>query len=412
MPAIDRLCTELKGIVYKRPYSEALAAIHERLTDEGVPQGQIAQICKDITSRLQRRAPRLSLFELFLTRACNLACSYCFVKDKGKTSMTSEVLERSIAFITSERDPHRTTRVLFFGGEPLMELDLLKRVVEELELRVPGRDALRFDITTNGTLITERVMEYLARHRVRVLISVDGGRESHDSARKTTDGHGSFEAIMERLPIVERYQPYLGTKLTVTPPTVGRLFEDVKELVARGFRKVIIGPATGMAWDKEARTLLRTQIPRIVKWSEGRSESGLSINVAEDSVHRMESRHRWGCRAGRSAVAIDCDGCVYPCSKLIGVGQTERVLCLGSVEEGMTAESVRDQLTGALPVSRKTCWSCPTRSACNGGCYAVNYQGTGDAFAPDPSACLVTKTVVDATNSLAPSPATPSKSSC
>lgn len=315
--------------------------------------------------------------------------------------MPDDVVREAAEFIARERDPHTQTKVVFMGGEPTSRFASIRSVIERLEEGIggPNADLLRFDITSNGTLLTEEMVRYFSSHNVMVLLSVDGARESHNAKRIFVGGGGSFDALRQGIQLLKRYQGYLGTKMTPTPETASALLEDVKAVVGMGFRRILIGPATGVPWDEEALAVLRTSLASVIKWKQGITLPGLYVSLDEggEETALCGQDNRWGCRAGRTGLAIDIDGSLSPCSKIIGTSNPGgAVLRLGTVYEGVTNNATRLKLNGYTPTERVRCWSCDLRTACHGGCYAANVEATGNPFEPAPFNCKVTEAVLQA----------------
>jgi uncharacterized protein len=316
--------------------------------------------------------------------------------------MSDATLKATIAFILKERDPDRKLSIVFMGGEPTAAYPLIKEVVHSIEAAIPrDPEKLRFDITTNGTLLTDEMMRFFARHNVKVLISLDGDRASHDLKRRTVDGEGTFDEIVKRLAIVRRYQPYLGTKMTPTAETVHNLLHDVQTLVGLGFRRLLIGPASGVEWPEAQLAVLAVQIRAVLDWRDTHPDRD-QINLSFDEVGKQTSlcgqENRWGCRAGRTGIAIDVDGSLSPCSKIIGTDKPRgSQLRMGDVHNGIVEEETHLRLNGYIPNTRTTCWSCGLRGACMGGCYAANIEANNSPWIPAPDTCSVAEVVLRVT---------------
>ena len=391
---IQRLHAELLGVVHKMPYDQAFDKIHETLLLAGVTESEALDLNTKLREELGFGPRRLRTFELFLTRNCNLDCPYCFVHRKEPEVMARETLDSALQFIIENRDPSSKTSVVFMGGEPTMCFGRIKHAVGTL-LSAIGRDhrKIRFDITSNGTLITEEMMQFFSRNNVKVLLSLDGDRESHDLKRRTSLGEGTFDRIVENLPMIRRYQPYLGARMTIAPERAEWLLHDIRVVSELGFRKIIVGPATGVEWSAQALEVFEEQYRLSMKWLEALSEEerpSCSLDEATRETALCDSPHRWGCRAGRTGIAIDTRGRISPCSKVIGVEEASGgAMWLGDVFKGITNEALHLKLNGLVPVNRDGCWSCSMRAGCAGGCYATNLESHGDPWGVDPMTCSV-----------------------
>lgn len=388
------------GISTPTAFPRIVDRVHRHLLSQGVSDSQARDVNRGVLELLMPPLPRISTFELFLTRWCNLDCSYCFVHNKRGAVMAGDVLGRSLAFIQSQLGSAKG-RIVFMGGEPTSQFRAIRRVVEAMaQHSVSAGGSVSYDITSNGTLIDENMMRFFAANKVRVLLSIDGARKAHDRHRRTLDGGGSYELVMARLPTIRRYQPFLGSKMTITPESVFDLLEDVKLLASLGVRKFILGHATGVDWSASQQSELARQLAAVHAWSQSADIAGLDIGIEDaiKSTASCSSDNLWGCRAGVTGVAIDVDGVIYPCSKTIGTAHRQMVL--GHVDQGITNEALRLQLCGYTPSTRAGCGSCAMSTVCKGGCYAVNAESTGDPFRPAPTECSITSEINRAYNAI------------
>ncbi len=192
--------------------------------------------------------------------------------------------------------------------------------------------------------------------------------------------------------ILRKVQPWLGARLTVMPEFAGRVAENVVALARRGIRHFIVGYATGAGWTAEDAARLGKGLQDLYDWwrrePPGRRPVLQYIREAR-RPRRANRRHAYGCRAGRTGIAVDTDGVLYPCSKLIGANGGRGVLPLGDVREGITDHETRATLCGYRPVDRAGCWTCALQDRCHGGCYAVNHALTGHPFRAGPECVLV-----------------------
>ncbi len=354
------------------------------LRSMGVSRKQALEVVCGFKGKKPLPFPPVTHMELFLTRACNLACPYCFVREKPSSpGMSLETAMEAVKFLVKESRGVRKVGITFMGGEPLLAFPLLKEFLPRARRRLEeaGKE-VRFDMTTNGVLLDEETSRFLAEWDVHVLVSLDGGPETHDRYRVFPSGKGSFQRVREGLEALRRHQPYLGAKMTVMPSEAGKLLQNVEILAEMGIKHFIVGPATGVPWEEKAEILYRG-FRRVFEW--WRSHPGarkLSFQFIREALKPRKRRpHGWGCRAGRHGLAVDPDGNLSPCSKILGLRE-KGILWLGSVREGFQDLEVRARLCGFLPADRPACWNCAHQNRCMGGCYAVNFEATGDPFLP------------------------------
>jgi len=343
--------------------------------------------------------PAITEMELMLTEDCNQRCDYCFVEGKNQFNrMSWKVARKAVDFLLRESRDEPAVKILYFGGEPMLEFDLIKKVTlyAEAEGRKTGKK-VRFDMTTNGTLFDEDKTAFLARHRIRFLLSIDGDRSTHDRHRRSLDGESSYEKITRTLGLMKKYQPWLGARMTAHPDTVGRIYDNVLHLASLGINHFLIGPATGIEWTDRGLDAYRDQMIKVIGWLKEQLAAGRHFRVStlEENFETMGNRrHVWGCRAGRHSVTVNSRGEIYPCSKMLGVEGLKGILPLGDLDEGITEIYNRLVLCGMVPVEREKCEKCRWAVYCMGGCYATNYQATGSAFRPDPMECRLKERTV------------------
>ncbi len=354
-----------------------------------------------VAERLNReKFPPITEMELMLTEQCDQRCDYCFVEEKNsERPMDSSTARQAVDFLFRESRQSPRVRILFFGGEPLLAWDRIREVTvyaEELGRR-SGQE-VAFNMTTNASLLDRERCEFLARHRIKYLISIDGGREVHDRHRKRPDGRSSYRLIVDNLSLLKQYQPWLGARVTVHPDTAAGLPESFSHLVELGFGQFLIGPASGVEWSDRDLDLYRDGMIEIARRLKRELVRGrkLRVNALEESLRmRSGKRNYRGCRAGRQSITVTGDGLIHPCSKMLGVAGREGLPPLGTLERGITALNYRLRLCGLIPAGNSACSACPWEDLCPGGCFAVNYQETGDIFQPAPFECRIQKRTVE-----------------
>ena len=327
--------------------------------------------------------PAIAKMELIVTEDCNLRCDYCWVP-KNPRCMTLETAKRAIDFLLEDSPGTESVEVTLFGGEPLLEFDLVKQVITygADKARVQGR-RIAWALTTNGTLITQEMLEFGRQHRLNYLLSIDGGRECHNVHRRFADGRGSFDEVVSRLPIVKRVQGWLGTRMTVTPATVRRLGKSVAVLTELGVNQFIVGDDVENRWTRDDIAAFQDQWVAIGELYYRLRSAGHPIRVTSFEPLERDKRdntHRWGCEAGRDKIAVTPSGDFYPCARFIDKAGIQNEFWLGHLDVGLIAEQTRRDLTDGRDVIRYRCMKCSQRSACLGGCPATNYLCTGSPF--------------------------------
>jgi uncharacterized protein len=256
----------------------------------------------------------LSYMELILTSDCNLRCSYCFERDKKPFDMSDEVAFAAIDFLIQTSRHIKELTILLFGGEPMMRFDLIQRILPYANKKAAeAGKTISWDMTTNGTLIDEDRAKWMAEHKIKYLLSLDGAKEDHDRYRHFPDGTSSYDLIMSRLPMMKSYQPWMGTKMSVTPESTLRLRDNLYDLWQHGINQFIIGYAHGMDWNDEAllnyeRGMLDVcELYLEMKYN----EQYFRITTFEEETICDIKEVPFGCGAGRGRFCVDPWGVLF-----------------------------------------------------------------------------------------------------
>ena len=197
--------------------------------------------------------------------------------------------------------------------------------------------------------------------------------------------------ILERLPLMKRYQPYLGARMTVQKDALQDICRNFEWLVDLGMNHFIIGPATGIGWTEEELQVYEDQMKRVVDAYRRLKDQGAQINL--DLLRQLDQLNDkpgiWGCQAGRHSITVAANGDIYACSKMLGLNELGGVYRLGDLDHGITEVNARAELIGMWPKRNTICMECDMRDACAGGCFATNYAATGSVFEPCESDCNV-----------------------
>ena len=360
----------------------------------GVDEADALAISEAVAQKWQLRFfPPITRMELFLTENCNLRCDYCFVEGKNpENAMSWETAKRAVDFLVAESRGSEDLSIMFMGGEPFLKFDVMRQAVEYAEEQAAEHGKkLNFSTTTNGTLFTEEMLAFCRDHRISFLLSLDGDPETHDRHRKTISGRGSSQMILDRLPLMRQYQPYLGARMTVQKDLVQDICRNFEWLVDLGMNHFIIGPATGIDWSDEELQVYEEQMKCVVDAYKRRKDQGAQIKM--DLLRQLEQLYDkpgiWGRQAGRHSITVAANGDIYACSKMLGLNELGGVYRLGDLDHGITEVDARAELIGMWPKRTTKCMECDMRDACSGGCFATNYAATGSIFEPCESDCRV-----------------------
>ena len=313
---------------------------------------------------------------LVLTHQCNLDCTYCYEHHKNSCTMSAELAKEIVDRELSMDDGVSMVEFDFFGGEPLLEFDTVKEVVEWTVAREYDKDYIFF-ITTNGVLLTDDMKVWLREHTdvLQIGLSLDGTKEMHDVNRCD-----SFDEI--DLDFFRTVYPEESVKMTISRETLPKLAEGVIFCHSIGY-DVSCNLAYGIDWESEEnRAVFERELSRLIDFYLENPHlkpcSILDVNRIK-SIASQEDRNYRLCGAGYAMRAYDCDGSCYPCQYFlpicVGDEKARRSLELDFSSLGLREEQVDEK-----------CRSCFIRNACP-TCYGNNYATTGDIYRRDMRIC-------------------------
>lgn len=338
---------------------------------------------------------RISTIDMLLSEDCNLACKYCYVKNGkylGKTDqMKIDIAKSTIDFLIQRSGEKRDLQICFFGGEPLINYRLLKKIVEYAkEEGEKYKKYFHFTMTTNGTLLSEKIVEFLGKHRIRVTLSIDGDEQSHDMNRPFSGSGGSYKEIVEALKMLNQHNVGYAARTTVSSLTLNKIAENFKHLLAIGFKRihienaysptgdVFISNKTDIAEAKRQFSQITDNILKKIDSDRPFEYEEIPLPLGNIVNKRAVS---YGCRAGRGYYAVDVHGDIYLCHRLVG----DKHFLMGNVVQGRFDTIFSETISKEMNVeNRKKCNKCWARHLCGGGCYAVNYEFNKDiSLAPN-----------------------------
>lgn len=331
---------------------------------------------------------------LNLTRACNLACQYCFTNGCTKGDMTWAIAKRSVDFLfknamnCSGRD--REVEISFWGGEPLLKWELLTQIVRYATYASKNSAIpVKFGGTTNGTLLTPEKFDFLKHCGLRFLVSFDGTPETHNIYRKFKNGEGSQTAVEENLKAaIAEFGDY-RPRLSLLAERVDHFFEDMKYIFDLGVNNAVFSPVYEGDWTEEKWLIFEDQGKKIVDYMEELAAKGRKTSIQHFEGYCQVDNSQWPCGAGRFYVGIDIDGAIYPCHRFNKFPDErpwhEKELCIGHIDHGITRPEFRKQFIDW----EHGCGDCERLkdTPCHGGCYAVRWDLIGSLKEPYKQMC-------------------------
>ena len=336
----------------------------------------------------ERSAGVVKALCLHVAHVCNLNCSYCFAS-QGKyhgdrAIMSYEVGKQALDFLVANSKGRRNLEVDFFGGEPLMNFDVVKRLVayaRSIE-KAAGKN-FRFTLTTNGVLIDDDVIDFANKECSNVVLSLDGRKEIHDKYRVDYAGNGSWEKIVPKFQkLVEAREGkayYMRGTFTHENPD---FLKDIEKMLELGFTELSMEPVVGP--EGEPTTLTAEDLPIVLEQYEKLAELMLKRHregrpftfyhymidlKGGPCVYKRIS----GCGSGTEYMAVTPWGDLYPCHQFVGKDEFK----LGNVFDGVTNHSVVGEFAACNVYTRPECKNCWAKLYCSGGCAANAFNATG-----------------------------------
>ena len=344
---------------------------------------------------------------LHVAHDCNLRCKYCFASTGdfggGRKLLDAETGKKAIDFLLKYSYGRRNIELDFFGGEPLMNFDVVKEVVDYARSKEEeyGKN-FRFTITTNGVLLDDAKIDYINKEMSNVVLSIDGRKEINDLLRPAVNGKGSYDVIVPRYQrLVEkrrnneedRWQYYVRGTFTKHNLDFAK---DVMHLNELGFDQISIEPV--VSEDYRDYAITEKELPRIFEEYEELAKQMIALKNAGKGFnffHFMIDldqgpcaiKRLRGCGCGNEYVAVTPDGDVYPCHQFVGMEDWK----MGSVHDLTVDFKKKDYFAKANIYSKEECKNCWAKFYCSGGCNANSYQYAGDIHKPHRISCELEK---------------------
>ena len=335
---------------------------------------------------------------LHVAHTCNLNCSYCFAS-QGKYNgdralMSFEVGKRALDFLIEHSGARVNLEVDFFGGEPLMNWDVVKQLVAYARTQeAPHNKKFRFTLTTNGMLIDDDVIEFANKEMHNVVLSLDGRKEIHDRLRVDYAGQGSYDRIVPKFQKLVASRGGKGYYMRGTFTHANPDFtKDVFHMADLGFTElsmepVVCAPDDPAALTEEDLPIVLEQYEVLAKEMLKREEEGRGFTFYHymlDLTHGPCIYKRIsGCGSGTEYMAVTPWGDLYPCHQFVG----EEAYKLGDIWNGVTNTAVRDEFKLCNAYARPECADCWAKLYCSGGCAANAYHASGSIRGVYPYGC-------------------------
>ena len=370
------------------PQEEITEAVDEVLELEKAGQLFAPDIYENYIFDFKKRQTVVKALCLHIAHDCNLACRYCFAEEgeyHGRRALMSfEVGKKALDFLVANSGNRVNLEVDFFGGEPLMNWQVVKDLVaygREQE-KIHNKN-FRFTLTTNGVLLNDEVQEFVNKEMSNVVLSIDGRKEVHDYMRPFRNGRGSYDLVLPKFEKLaeSRNQEKYYVRGTFTRNNKD-FSNDVLHLADLGFKQISVEPVVGS--DEEEYALREEDLPEIfaeydklaaemVKRYHTDKEFNFFHFMLDLTGGPCVAKRLSGCGSGTEYLAVTPWGDLYPCHQFVG----EEKYLMGNVDEGLKRTDIRDEFKECNVYSKEKCRNCFAKFYCSGGCAANSYKFHG-----------------------------------
>ena len=327
---------------------------------------------------------------LHIAHDCNLACKYCFAEEgeyHGRRALMSfEVGKKALDFLVANSGSRRNLEVDFFGGEPTMNFEVVKQLVEYgRSIEEANNKKFRFTLTTNGILLNDDILEFANKEMSNIVLSIDGRKEINDLMRPTRNNHGSsYDIIMPKFKKVaeSRNQMNYYVRGTFTHNNLD-FSKDVFHLADEGFEQISVEPVVAQPTDSYA--IREEDIPTILEQYDilakelvKRKKQGNGFNFFHFMIDLnggpCVAKRLSGCGSGCEYLAVTPWGDFYPCHQFVG----NEDFLMGNVDEGIIRNDIVEEFKSCNVYSKEKCKNCFAKFFCSGGCAANSYNFHGN----------------------------------
>lgn len=417
---VDDVAYDVISMYEEKGKEEITKIICNKYCDEGITEEELKELFHDLEQLkeegtlftedtykegvidFKQRQTVVKALCLHIAHACNLSCRYCFAGEgeyKGDRSLMSfEVGKKALDFLVENSGSRRNLEVDFFGGEPLMNFEVVKQLVaygRGLEEKYDKH--FRFTLTTNGVLLNDEIIEFANQEMDNIVLSIDGRKEVHDHMRPNKNGDGSYDLILDKFKKVaeSRHQQKYYVRGTFTHYNLD-FVEDVLHLADQGFEQISVEPV--VAGPEEPYAIREEDIPvicegydRLAQEMIKRKKDGRGFHFFHYMIDLTGGpcvyKRLSGCGSGTEYLAVTPWGDLYPCHQFVG----NEDFLLGNVEDGIVNTEIRDQFKLCNVYAKEECRSCFAKFYCSGGCAANAFNMHQDINKPYEIGCQLQK---------------------
>lgn len=400
---VDDVAYDVIGMYEEEDQAAITKQICEKYKDTGITPDELQELYEELEEMradgtlftedtykegvidFKQRQTVVKALCLHIAHACNLSCRYCFAGEgeyRGDRSLMSyETGKKALDFLVANSGSRKNLEVDFFGGEPLMNFEVVKKLVAYgRSLEAENDKHFRFTLTTNGVLLDDEIIEFANQEMDNIVLSIDGRKEVHDRMRPNKNGDGSYDLILDKFKKVaaSRNQTRYYVRGTFTHYNLD-FVEDVLHLADEGFEQISVEPV--VAGPEEPYAIREEDIPvicegydRLAKEMIKREKEGKGFNFFHYMIDLSGGpcvyKRLSGCGSGTEYLAVTPWGDLYPCHQFVG----NEDFLLGNVDDGIVNNRVRDEFKLCNVYAKEACRDCFARFYCSGGCAANAYN--------------------------------------
>ena len=320
-------------------------------------------------------------FTLLVTQECNLACSYCYISKKP-VRMSVDTAEKVVGFFFANASIEEENRIGFFGGEPLLEFELMKKIVSMIQNHPRYHEIkVRFKVTSNGTIFTDEIADFFLEHQISYCISCDGDKQTHDSFRRFKDGSGSSETVSATIKKAAELLPALQVNTVLSLDTLRFLPNTIRYLMSCGLKLMYVNTDYTAEWSQKDVVVLESALDEIAEIyiDSYRQNAPVFISVIDEKISViLRGGYSPGekCHMGMKEMAFTPEGNIFPCERIVYDGASDSSLCIGNVDTGIDLNRLSCHMMDGNETNSE-CLNCSIRNYCIHWCGCSNFHATG-----------------------------------
>lgn len=335
---------------------------------------------------------------IHLTQRCNLRCKYCY-ENKNENEISFKSIQQLIDNEINEKRDY--TVLIFYGGEPLLRKDLIYDTIDYIKSK-KSKTTFYFGMTTNGTLLDEQFIEYIARNNfLNIAYSFDGSRETQNLNRVTLEGEGTFDIVENNAKKLLKSHKNVVAMVVVTKNNINKLKDNIEYLIKVGFKKFNLLFDYLQDWQDEDLKVIKEQYSEVAEiyYNKILKEEDIDISLFDEKIntHIKEGYNcNEDCNLGVKSINVGTDGNFYPCMQFVG----DEKYIIGNCEKGIDF-SAREKLIARAGLENEICKECSINKRCKHTCACKNYLTTNDINGLSPIVCEFEKIIIEISDKMA-----------